>query len=509
MIRSTFASFTTAQLAMRASQNGLDITGQNISNINTTGYTRQNIDQVSLNTTNPNYYSNSNSYNIGYGVKVTGTSQTRDAYLDIRFRNQMSKVGTEDSKLNGLEDLESIFDETSATGLKTQIDTLASKLQTLSSHPGETEYDTLVRGAAQSLTNLFNSNAKEVETVRENHETELQDVTIRGLNDTLSKIVDLNKSIRIAEINGMSTLELQDSRNLLLDDLSSYMKIDVKYTDGGTKYADAMANIGRSVQDITITTTDSSGNVITLINNGDAAPTFSVEKDAATGNMNLTYTVSGDPDPKAFDPSEGTIKGELDFLNQSPDEGRGIQYYEKQMNDFAAALATKFNELNKGSDGTGFLLFTSGDAANPGSGITAANIQISADWLSGKTIIPSQTDNSDGSTANDNILSMIQLLERKDIQIGDGAKTSFLGFYDSLLTTLNEDISSGTSILENYVTVADSLATSRDNISAVSLDEEGINILQYQKSFNAAARMMTALDEALDTVINSMGVVGR
>ena len=71
------------------------------------------------------------------------------------------------------------------------------------------------------------------------------------------------------------------------------------------------------------------------------------------------------------------------------------------------------------------------------------------------------------------------------------------------------DYKSTQSLLDNYSTVARDIANMRSDVSNVQLDEEGINILQFQKSYNAAARLMTALDEAVGTIINNMGVVGR
>lgn len=511
MIRSSFASFTTAQLALRASQNGLDVTGQNISNINTTGYTRQNVDQISLNSSNPNYYSQSNSYNIGFGVKVTGISQTRDPYLDIRYRNELSKVNTYDSKLSGLEDLEQIFDETpssnavSISGLKTQMDTLLSKLQNLQTHVGEKEYDSIVATSAQSLTSMFNSYAKDLDTVRTNHEDEL-DQTITSVNNTLSKIYELNKSIKTAQINGMSTLELQDSRNLLLDDLSGFMNISVSYTENATV-------TGTKLEAMKVTTTTADGKTINLLNDTDKPASIKLVKDA-NGKISYTLTeaaASGKTPEETTNAQfkQGSLKGSAEFLNDSTAEGRGIGYYENMLNTLASTFAKSFNDLNvtKDADGktTEHPLFDTTDGSET---ITAANIKITDDWLSGKTTVVGSQEAGAGSSANENILSMIQLMQSKDISFGD-SKNSFLGFFENAVTTLNQDIASNTDILGNYVSVADTLASARDNISTVSLDEEGINILQYQKSFNAAARLMTALDEALDTVINGMGVVGR
>ena len=98
----TFGAFTTARLGIYAAQKGLDVTGHNISNINTTGYTREALDQVSLRTGGRDFYTSSYNASVGSGVLVTGLSQLRDPYLDIRFRTEQSSVGAMDTKLSGL-----------------------------------------------------------------------------------------------------------------------------------------------------------------------------------------------------------------------------------------------------------------------------------------------------------------------------------------------------------------------------------------------------------------------
>ena len=98
MIRSTFAGFNTAQLAMMASQRGLDVTGQNLSNINTTGYTRQRLDLLSLNPVGNSIGSSAYDAKVGQGVMMLGVSQIRDPFLDIQYRNELPKLGTVDAK---------------------------------------------------------------------------------------------------------------------------------------------------------------------------------------------------------------------------------------------------------------------------------------------------------------------------------------------------------------------------------------------------------------------------
>ena len=101
---STFGSFNTVRLGIYAAQKGLDVTGNNITNINTAGYTRQRLDQVSLITSASDRYYSPYKTRVGQGVLTTGVSQLRDPGLDIAYRNASADVGAADAKLAGLED---------------------------------------------------------------------------------------------------------------------------------------------------------------------------------------------------------------------------------------------------------------------------------------------------------------------------------------------------------------------------------------------------------------------
>ena len=156
---------------------------------------------------------------------------------------------------------------------------------------------------------------------------------------------------------------------------------------------------------------------------------------------------------------------------------------------------------------------------------TASNIKVSDDWMNKNISIICSQDEDAGSTANDNILKMINALkEEQDFKYQytytdkNGAsqtgaitfyKGSFSQCYSNLENTQGIDSSANTAILNNHISVLQQTADNRDSVSGVSLDEEGINLLQYQRSYTAAARLMTTLDEALDVLINNTGVVGR
>lgn len=529
-MRSTFAGFTTAQLGLRASQYGLNVTGQNISNINTNGYTRQVVDQVSLNLKNAGRYATG--VNVGHGVMVTGISQVRDPYLDIRFRNEVAKVGEADVKLSGLEEIESIIDEVTKEGLQSQLNDLNTMLQKLSSNVSSKEYENMVKSSSDSLTKFLNQCAKQLETVRENMEYNLTQVEIPEVNNILSNIAELNKSIKNGQINGNPALELVDQRNVLIDELSSYIKIDVKYVP--TKIND---NI--TIDELKIDFVGAN-NTINLLNHTDHV---GFEIPNGTTQLNIVDS-DGNPIKDAggtvigqniySELTTGSLKGSLDLLNRSGDfDGvnssfKGIGYYQNMLDTFANKIAATFNDLNNAGlpAGTPYEdlhnLFAPSDGKQD-TPITAKNICIASGWANSKYGITASVT-ADGSPpksgAGENVLKMIDALQGKHTFIYEGTlpdasdditlfNGSFYEFASNLNSTLGIDIKSTTTLLDNYVSVSKEIANAKDAISGVSLDEEGMNLLRYQKSYAAAARLMTTLDEALDTVINKMGVVGR
>ena len=235
----TFSSFTTARLAIYASQASLNVTGNNIANINTKGYTRQRMDLVSLNSTGQPKYKNNTHSDIGYGVLCRDVTQLRDPYLDIRFRDEQTELGSFTAEQKALQALQSIYDEV-AKGenggvkdvgiIEDQLGQVFDMLDGLNQRVGTEEYDSQLRAACKTLCQLLNSAAKRTETVRDNQANLLRE-DVGAVNDLLHNIRGLSEQIRAQGIAGDSALELRDSRNVLIDELSKYLKIDVTYTD--------------------------------------------------------------------------------------------------------------------------------------------------------------------------------------------------------------------------------------------------------------------------------------
>ena len=245
----TFDSFTTARLGIYAAQHGLRVTGNNISNINTLGYTRQRIDQVSFKTGANDRYASMLDNHVGSGALVTGINQIRDPFLDIRYRNTNTDTLYYDTKLSGLQNIASVLDEVGkgenkGDGLLLhQLQDLAEKLRALGKDPN-VDNDTLVRGSAEAIVKMFNFYADKLKGLEQNGQTAFNE-SITNVNEILTNIQALNKSIRECEIHGDNALELRDERNLQIDKLSQYMDIDVVYS-----YEDVGAGI--QVEKLTI-----------------------------------------------------------------------------------------------------------------------------------------------------------------------------------------------------------------------------------------------------------------
>ena len=672
MTRSTFSGFTIAQLAMTASQRAIDVTGQNIANINTKGYTRQRVDLASFNTRGADSMSTGPGSKIGYGVEITGISQIRDPFLDVQFRNQIAKVGTADARQTTLDQLADIFDETDKDALKKALSDLSSSLDQLSANANNSEFDSIVRSRAQVIVNYIHQKAADLKSVREETINGLENTDIPAINGLLSDIGELNDAIWKSQVQGNPALELLDKRNDKLDELAGYLPISVTYKDvvisNGTKYDYPVVSFrGSDGMTYPLTAGEHGENVASISMKRNKG--FNGEPD---GKVSISLIPASDF-PRDADLSsletnitdylkEGTLKGTVDVLNKSGEmdnpssDYRGIGYYEKSFEAFVQTFANTFNELNGNmqpytgvnqlptigtaskdsktneavfsmdyskatgnflrgekitvngktytfGDGTGtdeiaigdtleksleklaeklnsdpsmlvdgdkvdgewsyasgklewrsngpvttnvdsiqttgkedisvvykanplnvrnFDLFQTSDGSNR---FTASNIKISDDWMNNTIHIISSHKEDAGSTANDNIIKMLKSLtdervfkyEYTYMDTNGVAQTGYITHYtgnfsqcySNLENTQGIDSSANQAILNNHISVLQQTADSKDAVSGVSLDEEGISLMQYQRSFSAAARLMTTLDEALNTLINNTGIVGR
>lgn len=526
---STFGSLTTVRLGIYAAQKGLDVTGNNITNINTNGYTRQRLDQVSLVSSAADKSASKYNVHVGQGAVISGLSQLRDPGLDISYRNALANVGSADQKLAGLEKLADILDEVGKGDGEQDDGVILNQMNDLRDlinqaiTNGTTDYEGAIQASASSLATLINQYADDLNTLQGTFETYL-DQDVERVNKILTNLRDLNLQIRDADIRQDPALELRDSRNLLLDELSQYMKINVTYST---------ENAGAGLMLETMKVTLGTGNNQTLVD-GEYATQLSVDKQ--TGNYDITLSALQDEDGQPKAGSNPVTLGDTEMygslqslrelltekgeysdattLNQDPNAGtkRGIPYYIAALDNFARTFAEEMNKLNQtGLVGAGNLFSNSGngdDATN----ITASNISVSKGWMEGSVSLQTTSDTNAPSDDRTNLARFLNLFSQKiDFSTGTGTigeKTPYNGSFEDMLfriqSTLGEDQMSTTTVLNNYSVTANSLGTDRESVSGVDLNDEATSLMVYQKAYTAACRVMTTLEQVLDTLINEM-----
>ena len=620
---STFGSFNTVRLGIYAAQKGLDVTGNNITNINTTGYTRQRLDQVSLSTAAADKYYSPYKVRVGQGVLTNGVSQLRDPGLDIAYRTANADVGAADAKLAGLEDLAAILDEVGKGEGEGDPDdgVILNRLNDLRDlinqalTNGLEDYESSIRTSASDLCTLFHAASNSLAQLTEKYETRLND-QVDTVNQILANLRDLNVSIRNADIRGDEALELRDTRNLLLDQLSQYVKIDVQYSmedvGAGVLVEKMTVNLGTgdrntlvdgevatlfSLSKPKVYTDPDTGEKLYIIKGENGAPdTYTDNWDLATQYENESYGIVLRPmqdadgqyavaddftSPPANTPPLATGAGGLDGLDlgdtdlygalqstremltesgtytvegsyndeNDPDAliKRGIPFYQKALDSLANEFATQMNALNhvyqKNADGTDKVdengnkilasgagnLFSMGSDTNDAAvydpndpnkitaGITAANISISKAWAEKTVHMQTSSDTTKPETDTSRLAEFLAIFDQEfqfdpsDVAGEGGAPADALGapyegtFENMLLhiqSTLAEDQMAATSTLNNYSSIFSEVATDRESVTGVDLNDEATSLMTYQKAYTAACKLMTVLEEALDSLIN-------
>ena len=557
MVRATFSGFNTALSALQANQKRLDITGQNLSNMNTAGYTRQQLEASSLNYTNPvSHYSNGNETAVGFGVSMDRVSQIRDPYLDIQYRSQSADCSYTNRLQTALNSLSKVLDETTISGIRQAFDDIQSTLTSMQ-YPAKVSdpiYESELRTKMQSVCNLFNQASRQITQAEQNEfqrltgEGSSEQGDVQKINDILRQIGDLNVQIKRNQVAGHPSLELQDERNLLLDELSGYIPVETRYykddAHSGNNAYDYDANgavIGKKDWpddlEVSMNYIDAQGKSqkLILVNGSDLGA------DGLTKNYGQLSMLKGDhqtaasvsdpanisikfekaPSYKGNGPAAtndvyaelkgihfegGSLQASLDMLQKTGtgtvingstavDDVRGYQYYSGKLDQLASTFAKSMNDINNGQKHTDKnLLSNSTDDST--TGITAGNIGISKGWTSGTIHI-----STDGTNRTDTILDMIAAM--KDTKKLNGK--TFADYMNNLSTQLASDSSSNQTALKTGTTVLNSIQDSRDSLSGVSLDEEATNMMAYVSAYNAASRLMTALDEVLNTLISNTG----
>ncbi|WP_445147981.1 flagellar hook-associated protein FlgK [Baekduia sp. Peel2402] len=439
-----FSGLNTALRGVQAHQSALDVTSHNIANVDTDGYTRQ---QVVLGAA-PSLLIDSikqdgTGAQLGQGVDVLSYRRVREDFLDLQYRTQSTVASQAETTARRLTTAQSLLGSGTANDLGALVDKFWTSWDTLASNPSSQAAKDGVVGAAQNLATRFNSLDKDLAASGQQATDAISDMlSPEGpIKPIANELASLNQRINIAVQSGSEPNDLLDRRDQLLDQLSQYGQVSVT--------ADP--------------TLDANGNkaypgMIQVSFAGATQPL--VSQTAVT--MPTTATISATPG------------GQLGGLQ---DAAAKIASYRTTLSSMASSLITGVNTL----------------ATNPiFSGTSATDI---ATVATGATV----TGAPAGGAAGDNSVAAAIAKLR-----GGTVDTAYAG----LVRTVGSDVQSATNTYSTATSVQNSISGQRQSVSGVSLDEEMSNLIKFQRGYQAAARALTTMDDILNTLINSTGRVG-
>lgn len=220
---STFFGLTIATSGLNAYQVALNTTANNISNVQTEGYTRQVANRVASDSLR--VYQKYGA--VGTGVTTTSIKQVRNEYYDAKYWYNQSSVGLYETRLNYLQQIENYFiDDDTSKGFSTILNTMFNALDTLKNYASDVNIRQQFTGSAQNFATYFNSVSLGLTDIQESANDEIKS-TVMNINAIAEKIAILNKQINVIEIQGAYANELRDQRALLIDELSAIVPTEV------------------------------------------------------------------------------------------------------------------------------------------------------------------------------------------------------------------------------------------------------------------------------------------
>jgi flagellar hook-associated protein 1 len=474
---STFGSLATAYSGLSAARAGLDVTGQNIANAGTTGYTRQRIDQSSVSAPAQAGLLWSTTVQAGQGVSVDGIARLANMTVDAQVRNTAASSAYADARSSALSKLETGLNEPGSDGLSTQLSSLWSSWSDLGNSPDQSAPASVVLSNAQTVANTLRTGSVAIDQqwtdVRSTVSTQVDQ-----LNQAAQQVADLNAKIRTTLQSGGNASDLQDQRDQLTEKIAGLA--------GGTVRANTDGTVDVVVD----------GNALV---SGTSARTISVSgasrlSDAGTSPVTLSWaTGSG----SAVSLDSGSIAGNLSLLGAANANGTGGALAEASASydRIATSLAAQVNAIHEqgttptGASGTDFFSFTAG--------VPAAQ---------GLTVVP--TDASGIATRAANGTDYDGSVADRISKLGTG-NGSVNAQWSTVVTGIGTASSAASTQSTLTALTASSAKTQQASGAGVDLDEENVNLLQYQHAYQGAARVLTAVDQMLDTLINNTGIVGR
>jgi len=441
---------------MLADQAALDTTSNNIANANTPGYSRQ---TVNFEETPPVEYGGQL---FGTGVEIGQITSQRNNVLQMSLDQATQQQSKYDSYLTSMQQVQTLFNETSGTGLQSSITAFFNSLQQLSTDPSNTSLRQAVLAAAQNMAQDFNSTSSSLTSLQQNVDQSVPQA-VSQINSLTSQIAQLNSEVSAAESTGQNAGSLVDQRNQLISQVSGL--IDVSQVDAGNG-------------NVTLTTTSGAALVV-----GNKSFQLTTQANPTTGfqdvysmGKDITSTING-----------GSLGGALQVRDST------IPSILSSLDSLATSLENSFNSVNKagtdlnGNPGGNFFV------PPPAGGAGAAATMSVA--LTDPSQIAASLDGSAGDNAN---VSAMLALQNQGIVNGQTP----INAYSNLVFQVGNDVASAQSEEQGVTATVQQLQNQIGSISGVSINEEAANLVQYQQAYQAAAQVASVISNLTSTAIN-------
>jgi flagellar hook-associated protein 1 len=469
---STFSSLNAATTALWSQRRALDVTGQNIANVNTEGYSRQRVDLQAIGgSVVPAFYSTSPG--IGAGVSADDVTRIRDAFLEGRGHTEHANSARLLVEADTLEQVETAFREPGSTGVQSLLSEMWDGWEDVANQPDTDAARAQVIQRMETLVGGLQFSAASLESQWDQTRDNLE-VLVKDVNAAAETVAELNKAIRVAKQAGLPANDLTDKRDVLVMKLADQVGATVRPGQYGT--LDVVVG-GMSLV--------SGSNANKLAVAGPVDPDLITATDkprivTASGNYNVA--------------AGGTAGGQLSTLNTI------IPGYRAQLNGIAKGLADAVNAAHKtGFDRAGL---PGGDVfgSSTTGPITADSIKV---LLTDPALIAASSVGPTGGIAaldNGNADKIAQL--RQDVTGTDAT-------YRKMIVELGVQAAVAIRNQDIQAVISTQVDAARESVAGVNIDEEMTNMLSFQHAYSAAGRMVTAIDQTLDTLINRTGLVGR
>lgn len=462
-----FNTLNIARRALQASQLGIDIASHNIANANTPGYSRQRVNLSSALPVDVLYGAVGPIGALGTGVKADSIIRIRNGLLDSQFRQANHTFGKNNIKEQMLYQVETVLQEPTENGIGNLMTEFFTEFSNLGSEPENTNIRNVVVQKATSLALSFNQKSARLRELQKSLRQDT-DNALRQVNQFSSQIAELNRQVSAAEGGFANANDLRDQRDLLLDKLAEFVQIQYSEDSSGqvtVAISGQTLVIGANARELTVTS-------------------------AGSGN-NLEISIQGS-DAQALNIQTGKIGGLIDTHNNQ------IGNLLNRLDTLAGKFVEEVNRVHQFGKGlpvgspptsaTGLDFFVGSDASS---------IQVASQI---KDNVANLAASNDGATGNGEVAFTIANLRNQKL-LNNNTET-FNTYYNNTITLLGTEIQSASSTRRNQEMVLDQIDNQRVAESGVSLDEEMTQLIQFQRSLEAAARIVTTVDEMLQTVIN-------